>query len=126
MSSTEKHIAFLCSQIRQVMKKYILILNAIELLKQLVNGKRVKGVLYIDTDTGKLTFKAYNLNSQKRQKDRLICPLATGWLKESRQRIKFFSSVKKEIGVAEINNVMERDLDKAMSELLMAKLDELL
>ena len=37
-----------------------------------------------------------------------------------------FSSVKKEIGVAEINNVMERDLDKAMSELLMAKLDELL
>ena len=108
------------------MKKYILILNAIELLKQLVNGKRVKGVLYIDTDTGKLTFKAYNLNSQKRQKDRLICPLATGWLKESRQRIKFFSSVKKEIGVAEINNVMVRDLDKAMSELLMEQLDELL
>ena len=126
MSSTEKHIAFLCLQIRQVMKKYILILNAIELLKQLVNGKRVKGVLYIDTDTGKLTFKAYNLNSQKRQKDRLICPLATGWLKESRQRIKFFSSVKKEIGVAEINNVMVRDLDKAMSALFMEQLDELL
>jgi len=126
LSSTEKHIAFLCLQIRQVMKKYILILNAIELLKQLVNGKRVKGVLYIDTDTGKLTFKAYNRNSQKRQKDRLICPLETGWLKESRQRIKFFSSVKKEIGVAEINNVMERDLDKAMSALFMEQLDELL
>ncbi len=117
MGSTEKHIAFLCSQIRQVMKKFIMILNAIELLKQVVNGKRVKGVLYIDQNTGRLTFKAYNQNSQKRQKDRLICPLATGWLKESRQRIKFFSSVKKEIGVAEISDVMGRDLNKAMSKL---------
>ena len=30
------------------MKKYIFVLNAIELLAQLMNGKRVKGVLYLD------------------------------------------------------------------------------
>ena len=29
------------------MKKYIFVLNAIELLAQLMNGKRVKGVLYL-------------------------------------------------------------------------------
>ena len=106
------------------MKKYILIMNAIELLKQLLNGKRVQGVLFIDENTGKLTFKAYNRKSPKHPKDRLICPLETGWLKESRERIKFFSSVKKEVGVAEIHNAMESDLEKAMNELFMMKLQE--
>ena len=33
------------------MKKYIFVLNAIELLAQLMNGKRVKGVLYLDQNT---------------------------------------------------------------------------
>jgi len=56
----------------------------------------------------------------------MICPLETGWLKESQQRIKFYSSVKKELGVAEVHNAMERDLDKAMSVLFMEKLHEIL
>ena len=42
------------------MRKNVYVLNAIELLGQLMNGKRVEGVLYIDQNTGKLTFKAYN------------------------------------------------------------------
>ena len=42
------------------MKKFVFVLNAIELLALLMNGKRVEGVLYIDQDTGVLTFKAYN------------------------------------------------------------------
>ena len=108
------------------MQKYIFIMNAIGLLNQLLNGKRVEGVLFIDGDTGKLTFKAYNRKSPKHPKDRLICPLETGWLKESQQRIKFYSSVKKELGVAEIHNAMDRDLNKAMSALFMEQLDELL
>ena len=106
-------------------KKYVFVLNAIELLNKLMNGKRVEGVLYIDEDTGRLTFKAYN-RQPKGSQDKLICQLESGWLKESPKRIKFFSSVKKEVGVAEIHNVMERDLDKAMSELFMAKLADML
>ena len=105
------------------MRKYILILNAIELLKQLLNGKRVEGVLFIDENTGKLTFKAYNRKSPKRQKDRLICPLETGWLKESPTRIKFYSSVKKVIGSRLVSVAMHRDLKDAMSKL---EVDELL
>ena len=42
------------------MKKYIFILNAIELLKLLLDGKYVQGVLYMDQNTGRITFKAYN------------------------------------------------------------------
>ena len=107
------------------MKKYIFVLNAIELMTKLYVGKRVEGVLFMDENTGRLTFKAYNRKPRGSQ-DRLICPLESGWLKESPKRIKFFSSVKKEVGVAEIHNVMERGLDKAMSELFMAKLAEML
>ena len=42
------------------MKKYIFILNAIELLKLLLDGKYIQGVLYMDQNTGRITFKAYN------------------------------------------------------------------
>ena len=57
------------SQIRQVMKKYIFVLNALELMSKLYVGKRVEGVLYVDQNTGRLTFKAYNLQSHKHEKD---------------------------------------------------------
>ena len=36
------------SQIRQVMKKYIFILDALELMTKLIVGNRVEGVLYMD------------------------------------------------------------------------------
>ena len=97
-----------------------------EILVGLSEGRYVEGSLHRDQWTGRLTFKAYNRKSPKHPKDRLICPLETGWLKESQQRIKFYSSVKKELGVAEIHNAMDRDLNKAMSALFMEQLDELL
>ena len=71
------------SQIRQVMKKYIFVLNALELMSKLYVGKRVEGVLYVDQNTGRLTFKAYNRQSHKREKDQLVKKLPWGWVKES-------------------------------------------
>ena len=97
-----------------------------EILVGLSEGRYVEGSLHRDQWTGRLTFKAYNRQPRMRPKDKLICPLETGWLKESQQRIKFYSSVKKELGVAEIHNAMDRDLNKAMSALFMEQLDELL
>ena len=47
------------------MKKFIFVVNAIELLKQLLAGKRVEGVLYFDKNAGRLTFKAYNRTCPK-------------------------------------------------------------
>ena len=106
------------------MKKYVFILNAIALLEQLVNGKRVEGVLYLDKDTGKLTFKAYNRQSKKRRKDRLVCPLATGWLREGAKNYKFYSSVKKELGVVQVTEVMNRELEEATKAMVREKLEE--
>ena len=61
------------------MKKYIFILNAIELLKLLLDGKYVQGVLYMDQNTGRITFKAYNRQPRTREKDVLVKKLPWGW-----------------------------------------------
>jgi len=100
------------------MKKYILLQNAMELLEKLLNGKRVEGVLYIDGETGKLTFKAYNRTSRKRLRDRLVCKLEHGWVKESLERIKVYESVPKDLGTARICKTLERET-KVVEDVLM-------
>ena len=109
------------SQIRQVMKKYIFVMSALEVLAKLAMGKRVQGVLYIDENTGKLTFKAYNRQCGKRR-ERVVCQLENGWLKESPKRIKFYTSVKKALGFRLVNVAMHRDLNDAMGRLEVEEL----
>ena len=98
------------------MKKYILILNAINVMAKLLKDKRVEGVLYLDQDTGKLTFKAYNRQPRQSQ-DRVVCQLENGWLKESPQRYKFYNSVRKDLGRRLVDVVMHRELNTAMEAL---------
>ena len=98
------------------MKKYIFILNAINVMAKLLKEKRVEGVLYLDQDTGKLTFKAYNRQPRQSQ-DRVVCQLENGWLKESPQRYKFYNSVKKDLGRRLVDVVMHRELNAAMQVL---------
>ena len=99
------------------MKKYIYILNAIELLKQLVIGKRIEGVLFMDQNTGKLIFKAYNRQSRNHEKDKLVKKLPWGWVKESVERIKVFGSFPKDMGTAQVMGMLEdhtRDTKNAL------------
>ncbi len=98
------------------MRKYIFILNAIIVMAKLLEGKRVEGVLYIDQDTGKLTFKAYNRQPRDRQ-ERVVCQLENGWLKESPLCYKFYNSVKKSLGRRLVDVVMHRELKTAMQAL---------
>ena len=111
------------SQIRQVMKKYIFVLNTIELLKQLLNGKRVEGVLYMDQNTGKLTFKAYNRKNANHKKDRLVKKLPWGWVKESLERIKVFGSFPKDMGTAQVMGLLEEHTRDAKNALIDRELD---
>ena len=78
------------------MKKYIFVLNAVSVMAKLLKDKRIEGVLYIDQNTGKLTFKAYNRQSREREKDRLVKKLPWGWVKESVERVKVFGSFPKD------------------------------
>ena len=100
------------------MKKFVFVLNAIELLALLMNGKRVEGVLYIDQDTGKLTFKAYNRQPRIREKDRLMKKLPWGWVKESLLRVKRYSSLPKELTLPEKLAILDEENELAKNALI--------
>ena len=83
------------------MKKYVFVLNAIEVLERLLNGRHVEGALFIDQDTGKLTFRAYNRLSRLRLKDELLKKTPWGWLKGSLRRYKRYSSIPNDLSLEE-------------------------
>ena len=89
------------------MNKLIFVLNAIELIEKLIDGKRVEGVLYVDKDTHRLTFKAYNRLPRVRRKDRMVKKLPWGWVKESLERIKVYGSFPKDLGTAAVINLQD-------------------
>ena len=105
------------------MKKYIFVLNAIELMTKLYVGKRVEGVLFMDENTGRLTFKAYNRQPKKREKDVLVKKLPWGWVKESMERIKVFGSFPKDLGTARVMGLMEEHTKEAKNALIERELD---
>ena len=89
------------SQIRQV--------NALELMSKLYVGKRVEGVLYVDQNTGRLTFKAYQRQPRVRQKDELLKKTPWGWLKASVERVKRFSSLPKDLSLPEKLAILDEE-----------------
>ena len=105
------------------MKKYVFILNALELMTKLYVGKRVEGVLYMDENTGRLTFKAYNRQPRMREKDQLVKKLPWGWVKESLERIKVFGSFPKDMGTATIMGLLEEHNRDAKNALIDRELD---
>ena len=105
------------------MKKFVFVLNAIELMSKLYVGKRVEGVLFMDENTGRLTFKAYNRQPKKREKDVLVKKLPWGWVKESMERIKVFGSFPKDLGTARVMGLMEEHTKEAKNALIERELD---
>ena len=90
------------------MKKFVFVLNAIELLGQLVDGRRVRGVLFVDENTGRLTFKA-DRQSKTRHKDVLMKKLPWGWLKASLKRYKRYSSVPNDLTIGEQLEIIDQE-----------------
>lgn len=105
------------------MKKFVFVLNAIELMSKLYSGKRVEGVLYMDENTGRLTFKAYNRQARKRRRDWLVKKLPWGWVKESAERTKVFGSFPRELGMARVMGLLEEHTQEAKDALIERELD---
>ena len=77
----------------------------------------------MDENTGRLTFKAYNRQPKKREKDVLVKKLPWGWVKESMERIKVFGSFPKEVGTARVMGLMEEHNKEAKNALIERELD---
>ena len=121
MSSTN-YFASPSSQIRQKMKKYIFIKDVITVMAKLLSGKRVEGVLYVDENTGRLTFKAYNRQDRNRERDRLVKKLPWGWVKESKKRIKVHASLPKEVGTVDMLWLLDENTRDAKNALIEREL----
>ena len=104
------------------MKKYIEI--PLEVIENLIEGKRVEGALRRDQWTGKITFKAYKRRQSQRQRDRLVKKLPWGWVKESAMRIKLFGSFPKDEGKAAVMGLMEEHTRDAKNALIEQELIE--
>ena len=106
----------------QTMKKFIFINNAITVMDKLLSSKRVEGVLYIDENTGRLTFKAYNRQDRNRERDRLVKKLPWGWVKESKERIKVHASLPKEVETADMLWLLDENTRDAKNALIEREL----
>ena len=106
------------------MRKNVFVLNAIELMNQLLNGKRVEGVLYMDENTGRLTFKAYNRKPKQREKDMMVKKLPWGWVKESTKRLKVFGSFPKDYGTATVMGLLDEHAKDAKNALIEREIIE--
>ena len=109
---------------RKIMRKYIFILDALGLMNKLLQGKRVEGVLFVDENTGRLSFKAYNRQARVREKDRLVKKLPWGWVKESMHRIKVFGSFPKDMGTAAVMGLMDDNHRLAKNAMIERELIE--
>ena len=106
------------------MKKYVFVLNAINVMDKLFINKRVEGVLFLDENTGRLSFKAYNRLPRIRQKDELVKKLPWGWVRESLERIKVFGSFPKDYGTVNIMGLLEEQLQDAKNALIERELGQ--
>ena len=100
------------------MKKIVFVLNALELMMRLMEGKRVEGVMFIDKNTGKLTFKAYNRLPKVRHKDVLIKKTPWGWVKASVNRNKRYTSMPNDITLEEQLAIMDQENELAKRALI--------
>ena len=89
-----------------------------EVIARLVCGKCVEGSLHRDEWTGKVTFRAYQRMPRIRVQDRLVKKLPWGWVKESLERVKRYSSVPKEMTLAEKLAVLDEENELAKKALI--------
>ena len=106
----------LIKTIRKMIKKIEI---SEEALKAMKNGKYVEGSLHVDKETGKIVFNAFNRKPRVRKKDKVICYHPHGWMKISKNNLKFFASVPKRPGAVCACQAMDDDLQYATGELLL-------
>ena len=91
------------------MKKFIFIINALEIIAGLLRGEKFEGVLFWDKETRCITFKAWNRTAPKYQKQKKICDLDGGWLGETDKHIVRHEKFAKSLGMGSILTLMDRD-----------------
>lgn len=106
------------------MIKKIYVKNVEQVMKVLKKGQVVEGRLKMEqTDDGRmcLCFKAWDRTVPKnshQDRGKVIMRTEHGWVKESKERIKTYESVPKNLGKKVVTSVLERDMYEACDFLM--------
>ena len=106
--------------------KKIEIKNETQVMNALKRGLKVEGRLWLEeTEDGQLVicFQQYDRKPRGFYSDRMIHRLEHGWVKESKERIKLFESLPKELGTARVLAVIDRETHEAKNALIERELD---
>lgn len=113
-----------CENFRLKGKK-VFLKNEEVVMNALKKGLKVEGRLWLEeTEDGQLIicFQQYD-RKPRLYSDRLIHRLEHGWVKESKERIKLFESLPKELGTARVLAVIDRETREAKNALIDRELD---
>lgn len=92
--------------------KKVIIANENEIMDVLMSGHVVKGRLGMKTNAdGSMAIEFVAYRRSRRAKERLICYLEHGWVKESPERIKVFESLPKRLGGVRMAFALEREME---------------
>ena len=110
-------------------KKFINILNIIEVMNRLEKGLTVEGSLFIDSDTHQLSYKPYKMAKYqpgyyRRPKPKLIKKLPWGWLKQSTRNSILRVSVPLDLGTANTMSIFNKSVSEANDALIDLELRE--
>ena len=90
---------------------------------RMLTGKRVEGTIGYDLMTGKKTFNAFHRRRHDHHKDELLGKLPWGWVKESEENLKVFTSVPKVYGIENVLEYMDQDHEEAKVALIKREME---
>ena len=107
------------------MKKFIFVMNIIEVMERLLKGLSVEGVLRIDPETHMLTFKAYNRLPRSRYKEKLVEKTPWGWMKQSLTKTKRYSGMPNDLTLEEKLAILDKENELNKNALIEQELNNI-
>ena len=95
------------------MKKFIFIINALEIVAGLLRGEKFEGVLFWDKETRCITFKAWNRTAPKHAKYRKTGDTDYGAIWKSDRHLLWREKFPLSMGLDRILTAMEADKNQA-------------
>ncbi len=99
------------------MKKYIFIIDFVEITVKLLRGESIEGRMYFDKEKRRLTFKPWYRKAPKHAKQKKWCDLDGGWLGESELHIVRHEKFPKSLGLKRIIDLFRRDEEQTKEAL---------
>ncbi len=102
---------------RKIMKKFIFIVDFVEIIVRLLRGESIEGRLYFDKGKKRLTFQPWYRKTPRNSTQKKICDLDGGYLAETDKHIVRHEKFPISLGVKGIMGLLRRDQEQTVDAL---------